>query len=417
MLRDALMPHLHQVARKRFTAAVSHLLNLFEMCGSVYGCVIIDRKFARMYVVSPGRIAVELSNADELADLSAPVQGRFGLPFSCMRDLDIHSSLPQRVTDDDMVLKPQSLPRFYLLGDQWTRVDEEEDETPSDKWDRHRVTADLAGLQTYVDFMAAGVTRLGAVSADVPATEKLPTPVQDAWDAEIDECLMRKGLPAELAIRIRHTSRSPDSLARYLHFSPEEQRRRTQSKGRWRRILKCSKVLLQDLFSDTSSDDDSSHDESDAAADTSEEEANDSDTGDGSDDVDVESGADDEGAESEESGDDDESSDSSSLYSAATKQWILETGSIEENTNAALSDWKAFDRTDFADAEDDVGYSSFSAENDFYEGYHVLDNDAGFVLSIAEQVLQELCHIVPVTAQEMDELVQTQYKLDLERYK
>lgn len=128
--------------------------------------------------------------------------------------------------------------------------------------------------------------------------------------------------------------------------------------------------------------------------------------------------ADDE-SESDRGDSDASSANSLSAHSPRTRQWILETGSDAGNTEAHETDWRTFDPwhdNDDVGGDDDVGYSSWSAENDWYETIQRLESDTRFVLSITERVLQELCRIVPVTKEEMDQLVQTQYELDMERY-
>lgn len=421
------------------------------MCGSVYGSVVVDRKYARMYVLARGRIAVELSNAGDLVDLSVLVQGRSGLPYSRVKDLDIHDVLALRITDDELRPPPPHRFRHMVLGDQYEDPEPEpEAKSPGEEWSQRRVNADLAGVQTLVDFMAAGVTRLGAVNADAPVKERLPTPIQDRWDADIEECLMLKGLPPELALSIRQQSVSPDNLAKYLDFTAEEQERRPKSKGLWRRMLRHSQAGF-DPHWHSSPDDGGSSSEEDGTV-TEEESGTEGDTGTeegsgveesaseagggeeeqpphapdegtetgvaavGEDTSDTASHADDEAGDSDEEADGDgHDSDTSSVLSERTRQWITETGSV--NSNPQFSDWRVFDVNDLHDVDSDVGYSSWSAEHDYYEEYHILDNDTRFVLSITEQVLEELCRIVPVTKEEMDELVQAQYKLDLERYK
>ena len=436
---EAGLPHLRQAGRKAFAAVVAHLLNLFEMCGSVYGCIVIDRRFARMYVLSSGRIAVEFSTAGELVDLGTPVQGRGGLPYSRIMHMDLHAALPLRFTGDE--LSPGQPRTFWFdkLGDQVTScdVEDEEDATPSEKFDRCQTSADLGCIQTYIDFMAAGVVRLGAVNAHVPISEKLPAPVQDSLDADILACIVQKGLPMELAIKIREEARRPYNLSAYLDFSAEEQQGRPESKGLWRRLVKhwrdghdprwdyYPENTSSEGGASTAGEDQS--DGSEAASDFDRNMTPSGDAGDNVDDVVDERGggaleadrtgseADDE-IESDREESDDGSSDSRSLYSERTRQWLLETGSDADNTVAHETDWRTFDPWDDTDG-DVLGYSSWSAENDWFEANQNLENDTCFVLSIAERVLQELCHIVPVTKEEMDELVQTQYALDLERYK
>lgn len=421
------MPYLRRKARKALAAACSNLLNLYDMCGTVYSCVVADRRFSRMYLLSRGRIAVELSNAGELVDLARPVQERFGLPYSRIRSLDLYASLACRITDDELQPPPEPrLFRWNLRGDQSVEP-QEEHQTPSEEWGERRVTPDLAGLQTLIDFMAAGVTRLGALRSD--GQERLPTPVQNRWDAEIDHGLMLKGLPPELATRIRHESTFPDGLAGYLHFTEEEQARRPQSKGPWRGIVRRWKAGLESGTGwDTPSVDESDDEADDDAS------ANDG-SGHGRslesggqpleetapfDSEEVVPEALDEGAYEDEDADDGAGSDFSyTFYSERTRQWLLETGSIK-GTDAHCTDWDVFDWGDWGNVELDdaesVGYSECSAEADYYEEYHRLDHDTCFVLSIAERILQETCHIVPVTKEEMDELVQAQYQLDLQRY-
>ena len=136
----------------------------------------------------------------------------------------------------------------------------------------------------------------------------------------------------------------------------------------------------------------------------------------------TESEADDESESNGEDGEesDNGSSDTLSAYSETTRQWILETGSDAGNTEPHETDWRSFDA--WHDNDDpgaaDAGYSSWIAENDHHEAIQNLESDNRFVLLIAERVLQELCRIVPVpvTKEEMDQLVQAQYELDLERY-
>lgn len=436
VLHDAGLPRLRKVARKTFAAAVANLLNLFEMCGSVYGCVVVDRKFARMYVLSSGRIAVEFSDAGDLVDLELPVQSRSGLPYSRVAEMDIHAALASRFTSDELLPQQQERTNWHdKLGDQFLGPDvsDPEDETPRDQFDRRRTVANLANVQTYVDFMAAGVVRLGAVNADVPITKKLPTPVQDAFDAEVLACLIQKGLPVELAVSIRDESRRADNLADYLHFTAEEQQNRPESKGLWRRIVdhwKAGHDPRWDYFPEPSASDSGDSAEGEASSDSSDSDSgSEADTGSSGDDIDEEddaasveadgsgSEADDESEAGSEGSDSSHSSGALSAYSERTQHWLLETGSDVGSTQAHEQDWRTFDPGDNDDiGEEDVGYSSWSAENDFYESISSLESDRCFVLSIAERVLQGLCRIVPVTKEEMDELVQTQYKLDLERY-
>lgn len=424
------MPYLRRKARKAFAAACANLLNLFDMCGTVYGCVVADRRFSRMYLLSRGWIAVELSNAGELVDLACPAQERFGLPYSRIRDLDLYASLACRITDDE--LRPPPEPRLFrwnLRGDQSVEPPVE-NQTPSEEWGERRVTPDLAGLQTLIDFMAAGVTRLGALKPD--GQERLPTPVQDRWDAEIDHALMLKGLPQELATRIRRESTFPDGLAGYLHFTEEEEARRPQSKGLWRGIVRRWKEgLTSGTGWDTPSVEDSDDEADDNASTLGGSSYGESlaPGGELPDEIasfasgEVDPQAIDEGVNEDEDQDADDgagSDFSSTFYSERTRHWLRDTGSIK-GTDAHCRDWDVFDwggwgNVELDDAES-VGYSECSAEADYYEEYHRLDNDACFVLSIAERILQETCHIVPVTKEEMDELVQAQYQLDLQRYK
>lgn len=434
IMRDAHMPQLRRKARKAFAAACANLLNLYDMCGAVYGAVIVDRKFARMYVLSRRRIAVEFTNAGELVDLDLPVQGRFGLPYSRLREMDLYDALAQRLTDGELRSQPPEhrVFRWHFRGDQ-NVAPPEEDPTPSEEWGERRVTPDLDGLQSYIDFTAASITRLGAVRADVPVTDKLPTPVQDMWDAEIDHCLMVKGLPPELAMRIRYESMFPDGLERYLNFSAEEQKRRPESKGLWRRAVRRWRAGMDPRWDPASSVEESSDEENDGESDDGSD-ANTDVEGEPSADPEDPAASDDAGppgsdASSEDDlgdGEDGGSDDAESVasgYSERTKQWITETGSIE-GTDAARTDWQVFDPDDLGDrgnlrdaTDSEAGYSVCSAEADYYEEYHKLENDTCFVLSTAEQILQEVCHVVPVTKEEMDGLVQTQYELDLERYK
>lgn len=428
---EAGLPRLRRAGRKAFAAAVANILNLFEMSGSVYSCIIIDRKFARMYVLSSGRVAVEFSTAGELVNLDVPIQGRGGLSYSQILNMDLHAALAQRLTGDELSPRQPDLMWTGQLGDQFCRDSViPEDRTPREKFDGWETSADHAGLQSYVDFMAAGVVRLGAVNADVPITEKLPTPVQDSLDAEIPACLVQKGVPMELAIAIRDESRRPKSLSTYLDFSAEEQQSRPESKGLWRRMVQHWRDGFDprwDYFPEITSSNGAASDEnesSDGSGSGSGAEASTDAFGNAGGTVGEENGgnpgsdADDE-SESDRQDFDDGSSDSHSALSTRTRQWIHETGSDPGNTEAHATDWRTFDPWADNDEpeEDDIGYSSWSAENDWYEAKHNLECDTRHVLSITERVLQELCRIVPVTKAEMDELVQTQYELDLARYK
>lgn len=200
--------------RRAVSHAVFHLLSLFETCGSVYGSVILEERFSRMYVLAPGRIAIELlpEVVSSLTQPTTAIEDRPATSYQSLYDSDgaIRSRLALSVTHGEQLHKVE--PEWYYV----VRGPNAELPTHPDEWHK-QVAVVSSSIQRLVDFFAASVVRLGSLDAekDLP---RLPTPIQDRAVALIGSVLRAK-LPPELVNRI-----AQESWPSVPHY-PEEYRK------------------------------------------------------------------------------------------------------------------------------------------------------------------------------------------------